>query len=196
MNQPEVLTDQLKDGDPGAFANMVRLYQDMVYNTALGMVQNTADADDITQEVFVQVFNSIKDFKGESKLSTWIYRITISKTLDHERRKKRKKRFGFVQSLFSSSEDEAEHPAEFNHPGVLLEKKESAAALFSALKKLPAKQRTVFTLHKIEGQSYHEIATILNTSLYAVESVMKRAKENLRKSLNEFYILHAKQNGD
>ncbi len=187
MNQTEVLTDQLKNGEPAAFANMVNMYQDMVYNTAVSMVQNTADADDITQEVFVQVFNSIKEFKGESKLSTWIYRITISKTLDHERRKKRKKRFGYVQSLFGNDTDQSEHPAEFNHPGIQLEKKESAAALFSALKKLPGKQRTVFTLHKIEGQSYQEIAVILNTSLYAVESVMKRAKENLRKILTEFY---------
>jgi len=172
------------------------LYQDMVYNTAVSMVQNTADADDITQEVFVQVFNSIKDFKGESKLSTWIYRITISKTLDHERRKKRKKRFGYVQSLFTGSTEPAEHPAEFNHPGILLENKESAAALFSALKKLPGKQRIAFTLHKLEGRSYQEIATILDTSLYAVESLMKRARENLRKILKEFYTENSTKNSE
>jgi len=187
VNQSETLIHKLKQGDQAGFTAVMDLYKDMVYNTAIGIVQNADDADDITQEVFVQVYLSINAFKGESKLSTWLYRITISKALDHEKKKKRKKRFAFIQSLVSSQDNDQHHPVEFNHPGVQLEKKEKAAELFKALKKLPDKQRVAFTLHKIEGQSYQEIAEIMNTSLYAVESLMGRAKTNLKKILFTYY---------
>ncbi|MCW3089200.1 MAG: polymerase subunit sigma-70 [Ferruginibacter sp.] len=187
MNQSEELVIKLQQGDQSGFTAVVELYKDMVYNTAVGIVQNADDADDITQEVFVQVYLSINTFKGESKLSTWLYRITISKALDHEKKKKRKKRFGFVQSIFGNQENESVYPVEFNHPGVQLEKKEKASELFKALKQLPDKQRIAFTLHKLEGQSHQEIAEIMNTSLYAVESLMGRAKNNLRKVLHNYY---------
>ena len=187
MNESEELIDQLKKGDQSSFSALVTKYQDLVYNTALGIVQNAEDADDITQEVFVQVYLSISSFKGESKFSTWLYRITISKALDHEKKKKRKKRFAFVQSLFGSHEEENNHPVEFNHPGVQLEKKESAADLFKALKQLPENQRIAFTLHKVEGQSHQEIAAIMNLSVYAIESLMGRAKVNLKKLLETYY---------
>ncbi|MEP7143203.1 MAG: RNA polymerase sigma factor [Ferruginibacter sp.] len=187
MNQSEALINKLKRGDQSGFTAVMDLYQDMVYNTAISIVQNADDADDITQEVFVQVYLSINSFKGESKLSTWLYRITISKALDHEKRKKRKKRFAFVQSLVGGQDNEQLHPVEFNHPGIQLERKERAAELFKALKRLPDKQRVAFTLHKIEGQSYQEIAEIMNTSLYAVESLMGRAKTNLKKLLFNYY---------
>ena len=187
MNQSEALIDKLKRGDQAGFTEVMAQYQDMVYNTAIGIVQSAEDADDITQEVFVQVYLSINGFKGESKLSTWLYRITISKALDHEKKKKRKKRFGLVQSLFGTQDNEPQHPVEFNHPGVELEKKERAAELFRALKQLPEKQRIAFTLHKIEGQSYQEIAEIMQTSLFAVESLMGRAKVNLKKILADYY---------
>jgi len=187
VNQSEVLIDKLKQGDQAGFTAVMDLYQDMVYNTAISIVQNADDADDITQEVFVQVYLSIKSFKGESKLSTWLYRITISKALDHEKKKKRKKRFGLVQSLFGYIDNEQPEQTEFNHQGVQLEKKENAAELFKALKKLPENQRIAFTLQKLEGQSNQEIAEIMNTSLYAVESLMGRAKANLKKLLYNYY---------
>jgi len=86
-----ILVEQLKRGDEDAFKVIVTTWQDMVYNTALGILQSAEDAEDVAQEVFVQVYESIHTFKGESKLSTWLYRITTSKALDHIRRKKRKK---------------------------------------------------------------------------------------------------------
>ncbi len=186
MDQPELIT-QLQLGDESAFTKLVDEYQDMVYNTALGIVQQADDADDITQEVFIQVYQSISSFKGDSKFSTWLYRIPVSKALDHEKKKKRKKRIGFVQSLFGGDDEEQVHPVEFDHPGIQAEKKESAAALFRALKQIPDSQRVAFTLHKLEGQSNREIATIMNTSLQAVESLMSRAKASLKKELNDYY---------
>ena len=86
------LIERLKKGDEAAFKEIVESSQGLVYNTALGIVQNPEDAEDVTQEVFVQLYESIKSFKGESKLSTWLYRITVSKAMDHLRKKKRKKR--------------------------------------------------------------------------------------------------------
>lgn len=186
MEQQELIV-QLQQGDESAFKKLVEEWQHMVYNTALSMVQNEDDADDITQEVFIQVYQSISSFKGESKFSTWLYRITVSKALDHEKKKKRKKRFAFVQSLFGNEEEEPVLSAEFNHPGVQLEKKERAAELFNALKQIPDQQRIAFTLHKLEGQSHQEVADIMNTTLYAVESLIARAKMNLKKVLNSYY---------
>ena len=187
MDQSEVLITQLKQGEQSAFTAVVELYQDMVYNTAVGIVQNADDADDITQEVFVQVYLSINSFKGESKLSTWLYRIAITKALDHEKRKKRKKRFAFLESLFGNAKEEIIHPADFHHPGIVLENKEKAGELFNALKQLPDNQRTAFTLHKLEGLSYLEIAAVMETTLSAVESLMGRAKTNLKKILKDYY---------
>ena len=186
MNQAELIA-QLKQGEAAAFKKLVDEYEGMIYNTALGIVQSAEDADDVTQEVFVQVYQSISSFKGDSKLSTWLYRIAISKALDHEKKKKRKKRFGFVQSLFGNAGEEMLLPADFDHPGIIIEKKERAAELFRALKQLPDKQRIAFTLHKLEGQSYQEVAEIMSTSLYAIESLMARAKMNLKKSLAKYY---------
>jgi RNA polymerase sigma-70 factor (ECF subfamily) len=186
LNQPELIA-QLQQGDESAFKKLVDEYEGMVYNTALGIVQNADDADDITQEVFIQVYQSVSSFKGESKFSTWLYRITLSKALDHEKKKKRKKRFGFVQGLFGGDGEEQQYPVEFDHPGVQLEKKERANELFSALKLIPDQQRIAFTLHKLEGQTYQEVAEIMNTTLYAVESLMGRAKANLKKELKKHY---------
>lgn len=87
----ELLIQELKEGKESAFKSIVDAYQDMVYNTCLGIVKNEEDVEDLSQEVFVQVYQSIGSFKGESKLSTWIYRIAITKSLDHERKKEKKK---------------------------------------------------------------------------------------------------------
>lgn len=151
------------------------------------MLQNAEDAEDVTQEVFVQVYESVQQFKGDSKFSTWLYRIAVTKSLDHLRKKKRKKRFAFIQSLFGANEEEVKHTPDFNHPGVNMENKEHAAALFTALSKLPDNQKAAFTLHKLEGLSYQEIAEALDTSVSSVESLMHRAKGNLRKLLADYY---------
>lgn len=187
MNQSEILVQKLLNGHQASFAELVELYQDMVYNTAVSIVQNNNDADDITQEVFIQVYLSIHSFKGESKLSTWLYQVTISKALDHEKKKKSKKRYGLIKSLFGDNGATEDEPVEFNHPGIQLEKKESSNALFKALKKLPDNQRIAFMLHKIEGQTNLEVAAIMKMNVTAVESLMSRAKANLKNTLQNYY---------
>jgi RNA polymerase sigma factor (sigma-70 family) len=197
LNQSETeLIKKLQEGQQQSFADIVRLYQDMVYNTVISIVQNELDAEDITQEVFVQVYQSIGTFKGEAKFSTWLYRIAIAKALDSEKKKKRKKRFAFVQQLFGEHGEEQYSPEEFNHPGVLLENKEKAAVLFKALKQIPHNQRIAFTLNKMEGLSNEEIAVIMNTSFYAVESLLARAKLNLKKGLKNYYLQESNKKYD
>ena len=151
-------------------------------------MQNVEDAEDITQEVFVEVFQSVKNFKGESKLSTWIYRIAVSKSLEFLRWKNRKKRFGFMQSLLYNNLTETilEIP-NFFHPGIQLENKERAAILFAAINKLPENQKTAFILHKIEGLSYAEVADVMHATVSSVESLLFRAKQSLQKLLGDYY---------
>ncbi len=193
LNQSEEdLIKSVQRSEQQAFAAMVSMYQDMVYNTIISIVQNDNDAEDITQEVFVQVYQSVARFKGESKFSTWLYRIAITKALDHEKKRKRKKRFAFIQQLFGENGEARFTPAEFNHPGVKLENKEDAAILFAALKQLPENQRIAFTLSKIEGLDNQEIAAAMNTSFYAVESLLARAKANLKKKLINYLQYSAK----
>ncbi|MFZ4769589.1 MAG: RNA polymerase sigma factor [Ferruginibacter sp.] len=184
MNQPELI-DRIKNGDRTVFKDIVELWQKMVYNTALSIVQVDVDAEDITQDVFIEVYEKIEGFKGASLLSTWIYRITVNKALDFEKKKKRQKNGGLLKQIFAVKE--IDEPVNFNHPGVLLDNKEKAAILFKALKKLPKNQRVAFTLHKVEGLPYQEIAEIMDTSLYSVESLMARAKTGLKKMLEQFY---------
>ncbi len=160
----------------------------MVYNTAIGILQSAEDAEDVSQEVFVQVYESIHTFKGASKFSTWLYRITTSKALDHIRRKKRKKRFAFVQQLFGENNEIIIQPPDFNHPGVVLDNKESATALFKAIEKLPDNQKIAFVLNKVEGLNYQEISEIMKTTVSSVESLLHRAKTNLRKWLQQDYF--------
>ena len=180
-----ILIEQLKKGDESAFRTIVEKWQDMTYNTALGIVQNAEDAEDIAQEVFVQVYQSIHSFKGESKFSTWLYRITIAKALDHERRKRRKKRFAVVKKFFDGAE-EVTIP-DFEHPGVSFDKKESSRMLFKAISQLPENQRIAFTLHKVDGLSYLEVSEVMNLTVSSIESLMHRAKNNLKKSLENYY---------
>ena len=179
--------DTIQNGEEN-FARIVNDRQQMVYNTTLGIVQNEEDAEDITQEVFLKVYEGLKDFRREASLSTWIYRITITTALDFEKQKKRHKRGGLLQRVFGSRE--ADETPDFNHPGVTLDKKEDAAVLFLAIKKLPEKQRTAFLLHKIEGLTNSEIGEILTISLQAAESLQIRAKNNLRNYLKEYYEKH------
>jgi RNA polymerase sigma-70 factor (ECF subfamily) len=188
LNESELIA-LLKKKDREAFKEIVETWQDMVFNTAIGFLQNAEDAEDTAQEVFMQVFESVSSFKEESKLSTWIYRITVSKCLDYLRKKKRKKRFAFLQSLYGKNDMLLIDPPDFFHPGVKAENKENAAVLFKAIEKLPVNQKMAFVLNKIENLSYREIGDIMSSSESAVDSLLQRAKKNLQRSLKEYYLL-------
>lgn len=187
--EEEFFLRQLKSGNQNAYSSLIEKYEQKVFATCISFVPNKEDAEDIAQEVFLEVFNSINKFKGNSKLSTWIYRITTNKCLEFIRKRKTKKRFGFMQSMLGNEIpfDKTSYFTEFNHPGILLENKEKSEILFHAINKLPQVQRLVFTLHKIDGKSYNEISEIVEKSVSSVESLMFRAKKNLQKLLENYY---------
>jgi RNA polymerase sigma factor (sigma-70 family) len=181
------LIQALQQREESAFKQLVTNYQDRVYHTILGFLQHAEDAEDLSQDVFIKIFENIHQFKGESALSTWIYRIAVTQSLDFLRKKKRKKRDGTLFGFFGTPEKEHLHPQEFDHPGVKTENKEKAAVLFKAVNQLPENQRTAFLLQKLENLSQNEIGSVLSISSSAVESLLSRAKANLKKQLTEYY---------
>lgn len=159
----------------------------MVYNLALSFLQNTEDAEDITQEVFIEVYNSFYKFNGNSTISTWIYRITVNKALDFIRKKKRKKRFSIINRLFATEEFDIESNqiAHFDHPGVLMEQKENARLIFKLIDELKENQKTAFILFHLEDLSQKQIAEIMGISTKAVELLVRRAKLKLKEKLGK-----------
>lgn len=182
------LIQSLQNGDERAYRSAMVLYANMVYNTSLSIIQNAEDAQDITQEVFVEVFQSIKKFEQKSSLKTWIYRITVTKSLDEVKKIKSKKRGSLFTRVFKDKEERSMPDIpHFQHPGVELEQKEAASVLFLAIEKLPDNQKIAFTLNKVEQLSYKEIADIMKLSLSSVESLIFRARQNLQKLLETYY---------
>lgn len=170
------------------FESIVKQNQEKVRNICFRYVNNVDDADDIAQEVFIQVFESISHFREEAQISTWVYRIAVNKSLDFIRSKNRKKRFAQLTSIFKSGEDEQiiEIPSH-ETPDKDLDDKERKEVLDFALNKLPENQKTAIVLSKYEGFSNAEISKIMDLSLSAVEALIHRAKKNLHKELYNYF---------
>ena len=186
MEQNELIAG-LKSHDEEAFKVLVEQFKDRIYNLCYSYVRNAAESEDLAQEVFIEVYNSIGRFNEKADLSTWIYRITINEALQMIRKKKAQKRFGFVISLFGNEEKYSSLHKEEVHPGVSLENRERSRVLFSQIDKLVENQKNAFLLIKLEGKSYQEVADIMQTTVSSVESLMHRAKANLKKWLGSYY---------
>lgn len=186
--QEEQLLQSIARGDAHAFKQLYELFKDRVYNTCLSHLQNSSDAEEATQDVFVEIHRSAGTFKSSAKVSTWIYRITVNKCIDRIRYRGRQKRFALISSIFNKDTGKVEHdPTEFNHPGIIYEQKEKAAKLFAAINQLADNQKTAFILKQVEGLPQREIADIMELSEKAIESLLQRAKGNLRKILGDIY---------
>ncbi|SDY61798.1 RNA polymerase sigma factor [Hymenobacter psychrophilus] len=185
----EDLLAALRAGSAGAFEQVVQRYGARVLNTCLGLVPHRPDAEDLTQEVFVEVYTQLAGFRGEAKLSTWVYRIAVNKCLEWQRYRKRQKRFAFLTSLFGTDDGELLHdPPDYEHPGVLAERQEQATILRQAVARLPERQQVAFTLFHLEGLPHQEIADALGLgSVGAVESLLHRARATLRQRLGAYY---------
>ncbi|MEJ2051227.1 MAG: sigma-70 family RNA polymerase sigma factor [Calditrichota bacterium] len=149
------------------------------------------DARDVAQYVFIEIYQSLENFREEAKLSTWIYRISVTKSLDFLRRKNRKKRMGKFKRLFNIDDvaERLEQPSGSN-PDKNVEKMERDRILQQAIDRLPENQKIAVTLSKYEGFSNKEISGIMNTSVSSVESLIHRAKVNLKKKLYRYYDQH------
>lgn len=195
MDDHELIQKVLQNNDHSAFTLLVNKYQKMVINTCRGFVNSYADAEDLTQDVFIELFESLPNFRNESKLSTWIYRIAVNKSLNYIRRKKRETIFSSITSMFGASEKESllvdtssDSSDEADHD---INTKELHRTLKQAINNLPNNQKIAFILNKYQDLSYKEVADVMDISLSSVESLIFRAKANLQKLLSDFYKINA-----
>jgi RNA polymerase sigma-70 factor, ECF subfamily len=183
MTDPTTFADDIelirrfKDGNTGAFEELLRKYQDRIHNVCRYLLHDREDAQDAAQDVFLKVYSSLKTYRSDSSLYTWLYRIAVNTCLDYNK-KSRPEPFGEESTVddFPSGQPSAER---------LYHSKEAGRAIETALRKLPKKLRAVIVLKEIEGLSYEEIADALQTSVGTVKSRISRAREELRKFLQK-----------
>jgi RNA polymerase sigma factor (sigma-70 family) len=180
------LIASLKQGEASAFKVLVENYQDRVYYSVLNILHNATEAEDTAQETFIQVYESISGFKEESSLATWIYRIAIRKALEKIRKQKNRQRLHSIVPWWMPSEEKSVDAAYLN-PGINNENKEKATLIFKAISELPHNQRVAFTLIRVQGMKHEEVSEIMQLSIKAVESLLSRAKENLKNKLKHYY---------
>jgi RNA polymerase sigma-70 factor (ECF subfamily) len=189
MDDRDLIQSVLEHNDHKAFATLVDRYQRMVATTCLGLVGSPADADDLTQDVFLELYESLPSFRKEAKLSTWIYRIAVNKSINFMKRRKRHTLFTAMNPLgkgngeFIINQAIASESVEADHK---IRAKEQRAVLKASIARLPENQRIAFILSKYQELSYKEIAEVMGVTVSSVESLLFRAKANLQKDLAEY----------
>jgi RNA polymerase sigma-70 factor (ECF subfamily) len=183
------LVEGILNKQEAAFKELVRLYQKQVIATCYGFVGNAADAQDIAQDVFIEVFESIGKFRREAKLSTWIYRMTVNKSINYKRQTIRRQWVKSIEHFFGKDgiETQTVTAHKSDEPNDAMEENEKKIILHRAIDKLPENQKIAFTLNKFDDLSYQQISDIMETSLSSVESLIHRAKMNLQKYLVNYY---------
>ena len=176
----------MRQGDEPAFRWLVNSLSHRIHHTVLNIVQDRDDAEEVLQETFIQVHASIGSFRGESKLSTWVEKIAFRKALEKLRKRKIRQRLHAIIPWWMAEEKRSVDVVYMN-PGIAAENKEKAEALFRAIAQLPEKQQLAFTLIRIQGMKYEEATEIMGLGVKAIESLLSRAKENLKKKLEEHY---------
>ena len=179
------LVRRIVQRNPVAFKELVERYQAMVYSVSFNLLHDHQQAEDISQEVFLQVYRSAAKFRFKSKVSSWLYRIAVNRSLNLIRHNRR---FRWLQSISSKrAEDEREKSGLSNplekSPDLVYEDIERREFIQKAVDSLTAKQRVPFILNKFEGFGNREIAEILRIPLTTVEARLRRAKVNLKNKL-------------
>ena len=185
MNYNEIIKS-IVQGDRDSFRILVERYQQMVFRTCMGFLHNKEDAEDLTQDVFIQAYQSLSRFKGESAFSTWLYRIAVNASLNKIRKSKLKLVFERFENLTGSDRTGSDtYPVIKNDedPEKIIIRQEHSEWLGRALDSLPENQKTAIVLSKYDDLSQKEIAEIMNTTEGAVEALLQRAKKNLREKL-------------
>jgi RNA polymerase sigma-70 factor (ECF subfamily) len=167
--------EQLRLGNEREFKKLFELHAPRLLNTALYLLGNRQDAEDVTQEVFKSVYIGLPQFKEESSVHTWMHRITLNKCNEFLRAKNRKKRKGILLSLFDSLPIETTET-----PELIFILKEAEWSLWKQIQSLPEKQRIAMTLYAMDDLSYKEIASIMNVSVASIESLLFRARTKLK----------------
>ena len=182
-----LLIDDLREGDMTALAILVEKYKRLVYRLAIQITKNHEDADDVMQDTFLKVYESIHSFRKDSAFETWLYRIVVNHALNLVKRRERRRE----SSLSTASEIEI-HPDlrraadRMNNPHLNAERKELQKWVTQAVDSLPVKHRTVVILHEFEGLTHSEIASILNCSEGTIRSRLHYARNKLRELLKPY----------
>ena len=165
-------------GRRDAFGELVSRYQARLYNAALRLVDSPEDAADVVQDAFLNAFQSLHTFKGDSEFYTWMYRIAFNSAITF----RRKKRVVISLDAGGSGERglEPDDPSEYVKPGAALEKSEEEALLHAALNRLSGEHREVLLLKDIEGMKYEDMAEVLGVPIGTIRSRLHRARLELR----------------
>ena len=171
------------------FKELVTQHQQLVIRTCYSLVHNLEDAEDLAQDVFIEIMRSTGSFRGKAKLSSWIYRIAVNKALNHLKKKRTKEFIRLITFKTKTEREELEqdHGKDQSGADTRMEAKELQTALHSAIDRLPENQRIAFALHHYEDLPYRDIAEVMGVSLASVESLIHRGKMNLQKRLNHYY---------
>jgi len=172
--------ERLRGGDPGAFEELVRGYQHRVFGVALRMLGSRAEAEDIAQDVFLRVHRALADFRGEARLSTWLYGITSNLCLNRLASAERRRMRHDEEALMRAPSDAADATA-------TMERSEVETALHQAIAELLEERRIVIVLRDLEGLSYEDIAEALVLPLNTVRSRLHRARLDLKSKMERFF---------
>ena len=188
MTEQDLLS-KIANADPKACAAFYMLFKDRVFSTVYSYLRQAEETEEVTQDVFIEIYRSARFFNARSSVSTWVYKITINKSLDKLRYLKAKKRFAFLTSRLSTDEDESfkNNIPDTTHHGLDADKKESLGILLAAIDRLPENQKTALILTQLELLKGKEAADIMGVSAKAVEGLIQRAKSNLKKELEKIY---------
>ena len=170
---------RVQNGDQSAFEKLVLDNQNRVFNLAMRMVNNEEDALDMSQEAFIKAYNSIDSFRGDSRFSVWLYRLTTNVCLDFLRSKTRKAHSSLTFNEDEEDGKELEIPDERFSPDSITERNELREAIARGLNALPADYRAILLLREIESLSYDEIALVLELEEGTVKSRIFRARKKL-----------------
>jgi RNA polymerase sigma factor (sigma-70 family) len=177
------LVDLFQKGNEAAFNELVVRYQEKLYWIARRFVQDHDQADEIVQEVFVKVYGTLKEFRGESGVFTWLYRITVNVSLN-TLRKRRVRDFLRIDEFFETAGDENEQPDK------LVEREEQRTLIEEAVRILPEKQKAVFILRYHEELPYEEISTILKTSVGGLKANYFHAVKKIGEYIHRAHRTH------
>ena len=177
------LLQRAQKDDMDAFETIVRAHEKTVYNLALRTLGSPEDAEDAAQEAFLKAYTSLKSFRGESKISVWLYRITNNVCIDFLR--KRKDAVSLSVEDAEGAETELEIADETFDPAAIAERADLKARVGEAVQLLPPEQRDAFLLRVVAEQSYEEIAAVLGVDLGTVKSRIYRARRRLCVLLSE-----------
>lgn len=183
----KILLDKIAHKDERAFQFFVDKYHHLVLNICNNILNNYDDAMDVSQEVFIKTYESIDSFRGDSKITTWLYRISVNKSLNYLRSKKKQKWFTSLDLIFGNDNKSIEIEDLDRKPDENIELEENKKALYYALKKLPDKQNIAIILNNFEDLSYKEIAEIMKISVTEVGVLINRGKKKLQKIIIEYY---------